>query len=73
MFTDDMIEIDSPIFADAEYQFECELIVFARDGSGHWLITDVTREDFLKLQKNPSHESLVALANGRFCQFINSY
>ena len=72
MIIDNTIEIDSPIFADAEYQ-DYELLVFLRNDTRHLIIHDVSERDFLRLQKDPSHEALKQLLEIRFWEYNDSF
>lgn len=61
MIIDNIVEIESPRFADAEYQPGNELIVFFRHKPEYVLIHDVTEREFLKLQNDPTDEAVVEL------------
>ena len=61
MIIDNTVEIDSPIYADTEYQSENELIVYFRRRKGYIVVYDVSESTFLKLQKDPSHERMQSI------------
>ena len=70
---DNRTEIDSPLYADAEHQTGNELLVYMRNGKGYWVINGVSKRAFLQLQKNPSHEALLALAKSLPCRFYPTH
>jgi hypothetical protein len=57
MTIDPIAHIDSPVFAEAEFQIGNELLVFCSDGR-KVLVFDVSEQEFLNLQRNPSDESV---------------
>jgi len=67
MIIDNTVEVDSPIYADTEYQPGNELIVWFRNGGGYLLVFDVSEETFLKLQKDPSHERIINILRTHSC------
>lgn len=58
MIIDNMIEVDSPIYADTEYQYGNELIVFLRNSRNYLIVYDVSKKTFLKLYNDPTHETM---------------
>lgn len=58
MLIDTIVEIDSPVYADTEYQPGNELIVFLRNSRDHLIVHDVSIETFVKLYKNPTHATM---------------
>lgn len=66
MSIDSTVEIDSPIYGDAEYQAGDELIVFFRDGLRYLIIHNVSEQEFLELQRDPTHEALTKLKKSHF-------
>ena len=61
MIIDNTVEIDSSIYADTEYQPGDELIVYFRRKKGYIVVYDVSESTFLKLCKNPTHETIAKI------------
>lgn len=57
MIEDNMVEIiDSPLYADTEYQSGNELIVYLRQNRRYLIVFDVSEKTFLKSYNNPTHK-----------------
>lgn len=60
MLIDNIVEIDSPIYCEAQYQGCDELVVVLHNGKC-FVVPDVSEKEFVKLQKHPTHDTIVAI------------
>ena len=72
MIIDNTVEIDSPIYADTEYHSNDELIVYLRNSTSCFIVYGVSEREFLKLQKDPSHEAITELMERKHRDFHSS-
>lgn len=69
MIMDTVIYIDSPLFCEAQYQGGNEIYVCCSKGRDI-LVYDVSEKTFLKLQKNPTHKTILNILNNHLWKYV---